>query len=104
MEVSSERLAEKLEINARALHFAPAYPVALRQAMLLALAGEAAAAAGQFDRVARAYPYGLEEAVRQFAAAATRHPAEFTPLLELATARRAQRRGVGAPADDARRR
>jgi 4-amino-4-deoxy-L-arabinose transferase-like glycosyltransferase len=104
MEVSSERLGEKLEINTRALHFAPAYPVALRQSMLLALAGEAAAAAHQLERVARAYPHGLEDAQRQLAAAALRHPAELTPLLELAAARRAELRGAGSLEDGALRR
>ena len=104
MEASDERLAEKLDVNTRAMHFAPAFPLALRQAMLLALTGDAAAAARQLERVARAYPDGRDETVRELAAAALRHPAAFTPLLELAAAGRAQPGGVGAPEDDARRR
>jgi hypothetical protein len=60
--------------------------------MLLALAGESAAAARQLELVARAYPYSFEEARQQLTSLSRDHPREFTPLLELAAARRAELR------------
>jgi len=48
--VSSDRLREKLEFNARAMHFAPGSVVVYRQALLLALAGDRAAAMQQLER------------------------------------------------------
>jgi hypothetical protein len=77
--------------------------VVFQHAMLLALAGETAAARRQLELAARAYPGFLEEAMPTLAVLARRHPAELTPLLELAAARRAELRGRTLE-DDARRR
>jgi O-antigen ligase len=92
LDLDESRLREKLELNGRVLRFAPIAGVAYRQALLLALAGEAAAAARQLERAARVYPDELPTAMRMLAQRVERHPAELKPLLELATAIQAARR------------
>src|SRR5262249_14306044 len=100
---SSERLPEKVALATRAMHFAPVAPVVLRHAMLLALAQDSAGAAREVERLARAYPDDVDGVVRELARAAHVSPGEFTPLLELATVKKAQPGGAGALADDIRR-
>lgn len=93
---SAERLQEKLDLNARAMHFAPVDVVVYRQALLLALAGERAAAVQQLEHSARVYPAELDNAVSELGELARRRPGEFAPLLELAAAKSAERRARGA--------
>jgi hypothetical protein len=69
------------------MHFAPTDVVVYRQALLLALAGERADALAQLDRSLRVYPREAGTVVAELEKLARRHPAEFTPLLELATAK-----------------
>jgi len=88
--VSPERLREKLDLNTRAMRFVPADVVVYRQALLLALAGEHAAARSQLERAARVYRAGLGGIVPQLGELARRHPAEFGPLLEWAAAKNAE--------------
>lgn len=90
--VSSDRLHEKLEFNARAMHFAPGSVVVYRQALLLALAGERAAASRQLERSIATYPGELKDVTAHLEALAKRHPTEFTPLLKLAAAKNAELR------------
>ena len=104
MQVNPERLQEKLDVNGRALRFAPAHAVALHHAALLALAGDAAAATRQLELVLRAYPDKVDDAAAELARLAASHPGELTPLLKLAAARRAALRGSSALEDGARRR
>jgi O-antigen ligase len=59
-----ERLAEKLARNSRVLRFAPTREVAYRQAVLLALDGQAAAAREQLARSAIYYPAFLSTFAR----------------------------------------
>jgi O-antigen ligase len=96
IDITAERLPEKLALSARAMHFAPTNVVVYRHAMLLALGGEVAAALRLLDRAASVYPGELDDAVRQLAGLARRHPAEFTPLLELAAARNTKLGASGA--------
>jgi O-antigen ligase len=84
--VSEERLPEKLALTARAVHFAPESGVSYRYALLLALAGEREAALTQLDRSLRVYPGAATAVAAELTELARRHPAEFTPLLELAAA------------------
>ena len=95
--VSQDSLAEKVDLTRRAVHFAPVAPVVYRHALLLALAGEQAAALRELQRAIRVYPAERGDAILQLEALARAHPAEFTPLLELAAAKSAERR---APAGD----
>jgi O-antigen ligase len=90
--VSEERLPEKLELTARAVHFAPESVVSYRYALLLALAGEREAALAQLARSLRVYPGAAAAVAAELTELARRHPAEFTPLLELATSNFAERR------------
>jgi hypothetical protein len=94
--VSPDRLAEKIELMTRAMHFAPGAVVVYRQALLLALAGKSAQALQQLERSLAAYPAEADEVTAQLKALARSHPAEITPLLELATAKSAELR---APAE-----
>lgn len=92
MDPGTGRLREKREINGRVMRFAPIAGVVYRQAMLLALAGDREAAAREFERAASVYPGELEHTLKILREEAARHPAELTPLLELATAKVAQLR------------
>ena len=87
---SQQDLREKLELNARVMHFAPIDLVVYRQASLLALSGQPETALRQLELAVRAYPYHLDDFSVGLADLARRHPGEITPLLELAAARRAE--------------
>jgi O-antigen ligase len=89
---SKEKLAEKLELTTRAMHFAPVDVVVYRQALLLALAGRGEAARAQLERSLRVYPKERAAVVAELENLARRYPVELTPLLELATSNFAERR------------
>ena len=86
-DLDGARTLEKLELNSRVMRFAPIAGVVYRQAMLLALAGEHGPAARQLEHAARVYPDELPTTIKILGELAARHPAELTPLLELATAK-----------------
>lgn len=79
--LSPERLPEKLDRNSRVLHFAPTREIAYRQAVLLALDGQAAAARTQLARSATYYPGFLVTFVRVLQELEGTHPAAIGPLL-----------------------
>ena len=56
IQIDAQRLQDKLAVNTRAMQVYPISDVAYRQAMLLALAGEAEQACQQWDRAAAAFP------------------------------------------------
>jgi hypothetical protein len=89
-DLDGARTLEKLELNSRVMRFAPIAGVVYRQAMLLALAGERGPAARQLELAARVYPADLPATIKILGELAARHPAELTPLLELATAKWAE--------------
>jgi O-antigen ligase len=95
--VSREGLREKLELNARAMRFAPIDAVAYTHALLLDLSGEHEAARRQLELAVRAYPAELEQFCTALAQLARRYPGEFTALLELAAAKGAELRARAAP-------
>jgi O-antigen ligase len=84
-------LREQLELNTRAMRFAPVAAVVQRQAVLLALSGSHEAARVQLDQALRAYPGEVAALVPELEELARRHPAEVGPLLELAAAKLALR-------------
>ncbi len=94
--VSHERLHEKVEFNARAMRFAPDSVVVYRHALLLALAGDRAAALRQLERAIEAYPAERHQVSAELESLARSRPAEFTPLLELAAAKSAELRARAA--------
>lgn len=81
--VDETQLQDKLALVERAVHFAPVDVVAYRHALLLALAGAHAAARAQLERALRAYPDETAAIAAELEELARRHPAAFTPLLEL---------------------
>lgn len=89
--VRTDGLQERLELNTRAMRFAPVAAVVYRQALLLALAGDREAALVQLARALRAYPADAENFFSELEELGRRHPAEVMPLLELATAKLAPR-------------
>lgn len=93
---SSENLPQKIDLTRHAMRFAPGEVVVYRLAVLLALDGDRAAALQQLQRAMRAYPAELDGVIEQLERLARKHPAEITPLLELASAKRAQRRTPAA--------
>ena len=93
---SRENLVEKIDLARRAVRFAPVEVVIYRLAILSALAGDRAAALEQLRWARRAYPAALGEVISQLQVLAREYPAEMTPLLELASAKRAQIRTPAA--------
>jgi hypothetical protein len=82
---------EQLDLNTRAMRFAPVPAVVYRQALLLALAGRREAAMVQLQRALGAYPEEAASFLAELEEMARRHPADVRPLLELATAKLAPR-------------
>lgn len=56
IQVSTDRLQDKLAVNTRAMQVYPISDVVYRQAMLLALDGDVAGASAQWDRAVAAFP------------------------------------------------
>jgi len=77
-----DRLKDKLDLNARVMHFYPAADVVYRHALLLALNGERAAALEQLHRAMTMYPDTRENYTRTLEMLAPRFPGTFEPLLE----------------------
>ena len=82
---------EELELNTRAMRFAPVAAVAYRRALLLALAGRHEDAQAQLERALRVYPEDAAAFMVELGETARRYPGEVGPLLELATAKLAPR-------------
>lgn len=78
--LDKERLADKLELNGRAMRFAPTGPVVYRQAFLLALNGEDQAALQQWRRAASAYPGDLKNNAAELRRLAQADSASFARL------------------------
>jgi len=93
---SLKNLPQKIDLVRRAMRFAPSEVLVYRLAALLALNGDSESALQQLHQAMTAYPAGLGAAIVQLEALARDHPAEITPLLELASAKRAQRRTPAA--------
>jgi Virulence factor membrane-bound polymerase, C-terminal len=89
-------LQDKLALTTRTMHFAPVAVVVYRHALLLALAGDRAAALQQLRRSIEVYPADLNDVIAELKALARSHPAEFTPLLKLAAAKSAELRARAA--------
>ncbi len=94
--VSPERLRDKLDLTARTMHFAPVSVVVYRHALLLALAGDRAAALQQLERSIEAYPAERHGVTAELEVLARSYPAAFTPLLKLAAAKNAELRARAA--------
>ena len=80
--VDSDRLEEKLTVNGRALRLFPIDDVAYRQAMLLALRGDHAAAQRQWDLAVASYPEERDVAVLVVKRRVEDGLVELRPLLD----------------------
>ncbi len=84
MEISPQRLPQKLALNTRVLHFIPVGTVAYRQALLLAQNGQIAEAEIIMAQALRSYPENFARVQVQLAVLAEKDPAHFSALLEFA--------------------
>jgi O-antigen ligase len=82
---TEEQLPEKIAHVSRVMHYLPAPLFVYRLALLLALAGERAAALAQMEKALRVYPGSAKEVIPQLEELARLHPGRFEPLLESAT-------------------
>jgi O-antigen ligase len=84
MEISPDRLQQKLALNTRVLHFIPVGTVAYRQALLLAQNGQLAEAQIIMAQALHSYPEHFARMQPRLAALAEKDPAHFSALLEFA--------------------
>jgi hypothetical protein len=98
MEISTEHLKEKLELNESSMHFVPIGPVVYHQAMLLALSDRPDEAKMQMERAIWAYPVDYPTARMEMEAQTRKDPARFAPLLEFATLKYEEYRSAAIPA------
>ncbi len=85
IELNQDRLAEKLELNERAMRFVPTASVVYRQAWLLALSDRLAEAELQLQQALWSYPGEFRNAYAKLGQMASKDPAHFSALLEFAT-------------------
>ena len=83
-------LADKVALNSQVMRAYPMPSVVLRQAALLALAGQDAEAARTLRGAARVYPGWTRQWLPELQALAQRRPQQFSGLLELARAQLAE--------------
>lgn len=81
--LDKEMLPEKLALNGHAMYFLPADMVVFRQAVLLALDGQAQAAQQLFLHAMKVYPDSLPAVLQTLRQVEDRYPVEVSPLLKL---------------------
>jgi O-antigen ligase len=84
IQVSGERIEDKLELNGRVLRFAPIGAVVYRQALLLAQAGQQEQARTLLLQAIWSYPGDFSGVRRQMEELAEKDPVHFSALLEFA--------------------
>jgi hypothetical protein len=84
IQVSGERIKEKLELNGRVLRFAPIGAVVYRQVLLLAQAGQQEQAQTLLVQAIWSYPGDFAGVRRQMEELAEKDPVHFSALLEFA--------------------
>ena len=84
MEVGADHLADRLALNGSVMHFVPINPLVYREALLLALSGEQAAAQLQMERAIWSYPGDFQRASEELRTLARKDPGHFAALLEFA--------------------
>lgn len=82
--VGPDHIEDKLTYNTEVLHFVPISGVAYRQALLLAQAGDAAAAQAQMGRAIWSYPGDFPATGKELEGLVHRDPARFAALLKFA--------------------
>ncbi len=84
MEVGTNNLQDKLEVNAKVMHFLPSSSVVYRQVVLLAISGDEAAARDLLERAIWAYPNDFPQTRNRLRVLADRDPARHAALLKFA--------------------
>lgn len=82
IEISDERLKEKLELNTRVMRFVPIASVTYRQAVLLAQANQLEQAKKVLEQAIWSYPGEFVRAQQQLLPLAQKDPERFSALLE----------------------
>jgi O-antigen ligase len=82
IDVSEDHIADKLDLNERAMHFVPANEVVYREALLLAQAGKQAEAQRQMELAAWSFPGDLPATLENLRGLARKDPAHFDALLK----------------------
>ena len=82
IEVSADRLDEKLKQNDDVMHFVPKADAVYRQPLLLALKGDMAAAQAEMERAIWAYPGDFPPEAAKLRDLAAKDPDHFRALLE----------------------
>jgi hypothetical protein len=85
MEISTDHLEQKLELNTNVQHFIPIAPVVYHQAWLLALSDKPVETRKQLENAIWSYPQDYPTARYELEDLARKDPARFGPLLEFAT-------------------
>lgn len=91
MEASADHLDEKRALNGSVMRFVPISHVVYREAFLLALSGEQAAARLQMERAIWSYPADFPAAREELQSFALNDPAHFAALLEFALQKNEER-------------
>lgn len=86
IELNREKMHVKLEVNGRAMHYAPLNETVYRQALLLGLNGDIDEAKRMLDIAVAAYPRDLTDVVKLMRLRSVNEPA-FRPLLDYAESR-----------------
>jgi len=84
IKVGTDHLADKRILNEKVMSFAPIGLVVYREALLLALSGEQAAAQLQMERAIWSYPDNFPAVRKELSALAQKTPENFAALLEFA--------------------
>jgi O-antigen ligase len=84
IKVDAASLADKRILNERVMSFVPIGTVVYREALLLALSGEQAAAQLQMERAIWSYPDDFQATRKELSALAQKNPENFAALLEFA--------------------
>ena len=82
LEISTENITEKIELNGRVMRSTPQSPVVYAQAILLALSGQQGEAELQMSRAIWAYPYKFNAQLKRLRVLAQKDPAHFSELLK----------------------
>jgi len=84
IEISDDRLEEKLELNTRVMRFIPINMVVYRQALLLAQAGQQEQAKAVLEQAIWSYPGDFAATRQQMERLVEKDPEHFSTLLEFA--------------------
>lgn len=98
MELSTDHLEQKLELNRRALRYIPIAPLVYHQVALFALSDRPEDARAQLERAIWSYPLDYPSARIELEELARKDPARFSALLEFATQKYEEYRRAAIPA------